>query len=144
MTVKMKYYKVKGDNQLAEDERLHVEIYEQASTDYIFLDNGDLTIKKGYVWDGSTIPLKFITRFFWYSDEFSMTASLVHDALLELMRKGLVSKKYKQYSDALYRDMSVKKGMKKREGKIRYWFLRNFGAGGIKKRKPLEGEIIEV
>lgn len=50
-------------------------------TDYIVLaQNGLLYIKKGYAWDGPS-GLTFDTAS-------SMRASLVHDALYELIRKG--------------------------------------------------------
>ena len=51
-------------------------------TDYIILDiQGNLVIKKGYAWDGATLfpDLEVVKR-----------GSLVHDALCQLLRSGLL------------------------------------------------------
>ena len=55
-----------------------------AKTDFIVLDaNGNLVIKQNYAWDGATmfLDLKPIIR-----------PSLIHDALCQFIRSGLLSK----------------------------------------------------
>lgn len=68
-------------------------------TDYISLDmNGLLIIKKGYAWDGPS-GLAPDTRNF-------MRASLVHDALYQLMRYQVLDRtQYRKRSDKLLQTM---------------------------------------
>ena len=56
----MKYRKTKGYKFiLHEDEKFEVpQIQETAWNDYISLDKGILIVKKGYAWDGSSVPGK--------------------------------------------------------------------------------------
>ena len=91
-------------------------------------------IKTGYAWDGSTCSF----------DKHSIRASLVHDALYQLMREGLLDKKYRKQADQLYRDMLIEDGLWKSHAWVRYWALRNFAGGGIKPEKKPRGKIIEI
>lgn len=74
-------------------------------TSYIaLLSSGKLTIKEGYAWNGpsgSTI------------DTFNfMRASLVHDALYQLMREGeLESRRYRLAADRLLQQLCKEDGM---------------------------------
>lgn len=71
--------------QLAETYKHKVNIYPQENikTEYIDLDtNGNLTIKQGYAWDGASGPT--------FDTKSSMRASLVHDALYQLIRCGFL------------------------------------------------------
>ena len=141
----MKYRELTGYKyELLEDMRFNIPgITEQSHNDYISLDNGNLIIKERYAWDGSSIPSKkVLKRFGWDADKFCKTASLVHDAFCQLMREGLLDKKYKQYADSLYRDMCILGGMGKRQADIRYWALRKFGDRGIQKRKNPRGKVM--
>jgi len=102
---------------------------------YMHLDkNGVLEIFPGYAWDGSTCSF----------DKNSLRASLVHDALYQLMREGLLDKKYRKQADQLYRDMLIEDGLWKSHAWVRYWALRNFAGGGIKPEKKPRGKIIEI
>lgn len=62
-----------------------VNIGESIVTEYIRLsrNTGDLHIKNGYCWDGPSGPT--------YDTKSAMRASLVHDALYQLIRMGLLS-----------------------------------------------------
>ncbi len=138
----MKYRETRGYKYiLAEDEQLQIDPPGMISHKYITLDQGELTIRKGYCWDGSSVPLKKYFKWIWNADKYCKTASLVHDALCQLMREGLLSKSYKAYIDGLYRDMSIQGGMGKRQAKLRYKFLRSAGEWGITKRKNPRGQI---
>ena len=66
-------------------------------TTYIRLDiEGRLTIRKNWEWDGASGPTLDSAR--------TMAASLVHDALYELIRKGFLPRKTKWKADLeLYR-----------------------------------------
>lgn len=139
----MKYRETKGYKYLLEEDE-HIEVLIPGIIDhkYIKLDEGELIVKKGYAWDGSSIPLKKILKLIgWDADKYCKTASLIHDALCQLMREALLSKKHKEYIDALYRKMCIAGGMGKRQANLRYKALRKAGNWGITKRANPRGQI---
>jgi hypothetical protein len=83
------------------------------NSDYIILSNeGGLTIKKGYAWDGPSGPTIDTLNF--------MRGSLVHDALYQLMREGSLDKgKYRKPADRLLQNMCREDGM----SSIRAWWV---------------------
>lgn len=112
---------------LAKDYRINTGIMPSAHNDYISLDKGILIVKKHYAWDGSS----------WSFDKNSIVASLVHDALYQLMRERLLNKKHRQAADLLYRDICIACGLWKIHANFRYKMLRMFGKGAVKtKRRP--------
>lgn len=73
-------------------------------TEYLKLvPNGILTLKEGYAWDGASGPT--------YDSKDSMRGSLVHDALYQLMRLGLLPESCREQSDKLLHDICVEDGM---------------------------------
>lgn len=104
-----------------------------AVTEFISLSpDGLLKIKAGYAWNGSN----------WSSDKHAMIASLVHDALYQLMRLGLLSRVvFRKPADALYRDMCIAESMSKIEAGIRYRGLRWFAKGSTYPEKNPRGQI---
>ena len=82
-------------------------------TDYIDLSvDGDLTIKKGYAWDGPSGPTFDSVNF--------MRASLVHDAIYQLMREGFLDKdENREPADRLLQGMCKQDGM----SSIRAWWV---------------------
>ena len=103
-------------------------------TEYILLTlDGNLTIKRGYAWDGPSGPT-FDTRTF-------MRGSLVHDAMYQLMREGhLDNKTYRGQADKLLRTMCRQDGM----NPLRAWWVyqgvklfANFAADPAKKKPPV-------
>jgi len=80
---------------------------------FITLDiTGGLTIKAGYAWDGPSGPT-FDTKSF-------MRGSLVHDALYQLMREGLLCKEFhRKISDLLLQVHCKEDGM----SSIRAWWV---------------------
>jgi len=74
-------------------------------TEYIKLDtDGNLTIAKGYAWDGPSGPT-IDTRDF-------MRGSLVHDALYQLMREGhLDNHNYRDDADRILQRLCKEDGM---------------------------------
>lgn len=143
----MQYRELKGYKyELMAAEKIKVELPDitllnNAINPYIRLRNGVLTVKKHYAWDGSSIPFKKYYKWLWDSDKYCKIASLFHDALSQLMREDLLSKKYKAYIDFLYKNMLIEGGMNKWQANLRYWFLRKFGNAGIQKRKNPRGRI---
>ncbi|MHB8123121.1 MAG: DUF1353 domain-containing protein [Desulfuromonadaceae bacterium] len=72
-------------------------------TDWLHLQNGYLTISKGYAWDGPSGPT--------FDTSDSLRGSLVHDALYQLMRLGLISESYRGKADDLLHEICVEDGM---------------------------------
>ena len=100
--------------QLIEDYEIIVCICPETdiSTDYINLTClGDLTIKKGYAWDGPSGPT-IDTRNF-------MQGSLVHDALYQLIRNGLLKPYWRHQADKELRRLCLHDGM----SKLRAWWV---------------------
>ena len=65
---------------------------------------GKLTIKEGYAWDGPSGPTLDTLNF--------MRGSLVHDALYQLMREGLLDgHTYRKIADRLLQEMCKEDGM---------------------------------
>ena len=86
---------------------------ESIVTEYIQLDNeGNLTIKKGYAWDGPSGPTIDTKTF--------MRGSLIHDALYQLMRENhLDHKKYRDQADRILQKICKEDGM----WSFRAWYV---------------------
>jgi len=67
--------------------------------------DGRLTIYKGYAWDGASGPT--------IDGKSNMRASLVHDALYQLIRLVLIPQEYKKVADTLFYDILLEDGMNK-------------------------------
>lgn len=80
-------------------------------TPFLNLAGGVLNIAKGYAWDGGSGPA--------IDTKTIMRASLVHDALYQLMRDGNIDIKYKPMADAMLRDIAIEDGM----SKFRAWYV---------------------
>ncbi len=85
-------------------------------TDFVRLTaKGKLTIKEGYAWDGPSGPT-IDTRTF-------MRASLIHDALYQLMRlKRLDYRKHRRSADDLLKKHCLEDGMVR----FRVWYVHKF------------------
>lgn len=93
--------------------------------EYIALKkNGELTVKQGYLWDGPTDPAPD-----W---ECLMRASLIHDALYQLMREKKIGQGWRRLADRLFKDMSKEDGLPDTAAEIAYWALRTFAGFAAK------------
>jgi Protein of unknown function (DUF1353) len=72
---------------------------------------GNLTIRKGYSWDGPSGP-SIDTKDF-------MQGSLIHDALYQLMREGVLPQNMRKKADEILRDVCIRDGM----SKLRAWYV---------------------
>lgn len=118
------FYKSGYKYQLAKDYHIWTAIFPKTDilTTYLAMDTkGNLTISVGYAWDGPSGPT-FDTPSF-------MRASLVHDALFQLMRLGFLDRKWREKSDDLLRAICLEDGM----NHLRAWWVwravRRFGKG---------------
>ena len=109
--------------QLAESYSIDIPILPNADikTDFIELDIiGQLTLKKGYAWDGPSGPV--------IDTEENMRGSLVHDALYQLMRNDLLkTRTYRKAADRIFRDLCKEDGVSGYRANVWYRALRNFG-----------------
>ena len=99
--------------------------------DYItLLPNGLLFLKKGYAWDGATLfpDIKSIMR-----------GSLVHDALYQLMREGLLPQSARILVDKEFIGICKQDGMMSPVRWTVYQAVRKFAASAasIKNAKPI-------
>lgn len=89
-----------------------IEPIEAISSAYIKLyQNGKLTIKKGYAWDGPSGPTIDTSNF--------MRGSLVHDALYQLMREEELESYYRDDADRLLQQICKEDGM----SSFRAWYV---------------------
>lgn len=86
---------------------------------------GEIHILKGYAWDGASGPT--------VDSKSSMFASLVHDALYQLMREEQLDRKYRKSVDDLFYNHCIECGMNKKRAKLWYWAVRWFGESATRK-----------
>jgi hypothetical protein len=89
--------------------------------DYIYLaPSGYMEICKGYRWDGPSF-----LAIDWPKSHV-MEGSLVHDALYQLMREGLLDIKYRHTADEILRDICIECGMWPPRARLWCWFVKRF------------------
>lgn len=112
---------------LAADYQIKIGFFEtkaERGNDYVWLDHGSLTIFKGYAWDGPSGP-SIDTRNW-------MRASLVHDALYQLIREGHVPRDLRKSVDQLMRSHLLEDGMSRIRAAWSYAAVRRFGERSTK------------
>lgn len=87
-------------------------------------DNGEISIGEGYAWDGCSGPT--------IDDKTNMKASLVHDALYQLMEEGLLPVNYKEKVDLEFYRMLMKDGMGWFRANCYYYAVKYFGKVRVK------------
>ncbi len=65
--------------------------------------SGMLMISSGYAWDGPSGPT--------FDSRTAMRASLVHDALYQLIRVGALPHSFREYADKVFFDLCLEDGM---------------------------------
>lgn len=121
--------------QLALTYRDCIPIYPAVDIEIRFISlstGGDLEIRFGYAWDGPSGPTIDTANF--------MRGSLVHDAIYQLMRMGLLDRgAWKEPADRLLQAMCVQDGMWKARA---WWVYQGLAVGGegatlAENRKPV-------
>ena len=87
--------------------------------------NGDIFIKAGYSWDGPSGPAIDTKNF--------MRASLIHDALYQLMREGLLDISRRKETDKVMYNICREDGMSKPRA---WWAYQGVRIGGASSAKP--------
>lgn len=116
--------------QLVEDYTVQTVIHPQQDirSDFILLSTkGELAIKKGYAWDGPSGPVLDVPEF--------MRASLVHDALYQLMREGLLPESAKEFADGEMKRICLEAGMDYTLAEIAYKGVEYFGYSSCQKQE---------
>jgi hypothetical protein len=99
--------------------------------------HGVLFIRKFYAWDGPSGPTIDTKDF--------IRGSLVHDALYQLMREGVLDYRvHRQRADQILKELCLEDGM----GSFRAWYVYQavhlFAEGGARPQPEQEPEIIYV
>lgn len=81
--------------------------------------SGRLIIEPGYSWDGITGPVPTTRR--------NIRASLVHDALCQLLREGMLPAHYRTEVDALFREICIEDGVWRPFAWVYWACVRQFG-----------------
>jgi len=109
--------------QLASDYRIKISIRptDDIVTDFIELSaEGALLLMNGYAWDGPSGPV--------VDTKENMRASLVHDALYQLMRnEELNTRTYRKKADKIFREICKKDGVSSFKANVFYKALRRYG-----------------
>ena len=82
-----------------------------------------LLIKQGYSWDGPSGPARDTNNF--------MRASLVHDALYQLIEESQLHKKHRKDADKAMRKICKEDGMGGPRRFWTYWAVRIFGGSHV-------------
>lgn len=112
-----------GDYRLLEDESVQIDIPVSVASPLINIQWRTLTVSAGFIWDGASGPT--------LDTKATHRASMFHDALYKLLRKGLLPQARKATADKLLRDLMIE-DRQTPLGYIRAWyyygFVRMFGA----------------
>lgn len=94
-------------------------------TDFLnFSTDGTLRVNAGYAWNGASGPT--------IDTKSSQIASLVHDALYQLIRLGLLDTSYKNLADDIFYKLCLTGGMCRARAKLWYNAVKYFGHGSTK------------
>lgn len=121
------YYREGYKYQLVKFYSIQIDIFVPTPiiTSFIALSkDGVLLIKEGYAWDGASGPT--------IDTPSSMRGSLVHDALYQLMRLGLISENNRDYADSLLKKICIEDGMNKVRAKLWQTMVNLFASGCAK------------
>lgn len=116
--------------QLAADYELLTKMKGQAACipGFIELDNeGLLRIRAAYSWDGPSGPT--------YDSRDSLRASLVHDAIYQLMRAGKLPQEVRKYADELFYQICRQDGMWPPRAWLWLMAVRGFAASAAKRQR---------
>lgn len=92
-----------------------------------------LCVMARYAWDGASF-----TPFRWFGTPKAwLTPSLVHDALYQLIREGLLDRQYREAADRLFREMLIDRGVWQWVAWVAYWSVRVCGNFAVRTVNPV-------
>jgi hypothetical protein len=103
----------------------------EGADNFVGIAGGKLFIEKGYAWDGASGPT--------WDDKSTMMASLVHDALYQLLRAGIIHKSRRLDADDELVRIAIEDGMWKWRAKMWRRGLKWFGAKSARRIRKEEG-----
>jgi hypothetical protein len=124
----MKFRKTKGwKYQLIEELTIELSINNMPNirTEFVKLFDRAIVLSKYYAWDGASGPCPDLACL--------MEASVLHDGLYQLMRLGLLDKKYRKFADREFCRVAREKGLNKVGAFLIYWGVRIFAARGVER-----------
>jgi len=130
------YFKRGYKYQTSREYRIKLDIvpYAPIHTKFVKMDmDGQTWIFTGYSWDGASGPT--------WDTLNSMTGSLVHDVLYQLIRLGLIDAKYKEYADRVLHDICTEDGMFSWRADYWKWAVLKFGAGSCRPSAEPKEEV---
>lgn len=99
---------------------LPMQLEQDICTHFICLtQSGSLQLAQHYAWDGASGPMPDFASI--------MRASLVHDALYQLMREGALPRSYRKQADQILRTLCIADGMNIALANWVYYCVRVFG-----------------
>jgi len=102
-----------------------IDLGQPIQTNYLDMTvTGELKIRKGYAWDGPSGPTRDTPNF--------MRASLVHDALYQLMRSERLNQNYREKADQIMLKICREAGMSPFRSKMVFRAVRLFGGKSAK------------
>ena len=126
--------------QLRDDYSVHIDLAPPGPVAHPFVSlgrDGLLTLRAGYAWDGPSGPALDTRNF--------MRASLVHDALYQLMRLGLLDHRvHRPRADAILRALCLEDGMSAWRAGLAHHAVRLFGARHAAPRVEPESPVVCV
>jgi hypothetical protein len=81
------------------------------TAEYVLSNDGAITVRPGFEWDGST---------FVRDTQACTRASLFHDVLCLMIKRGELPKQQRKRADLLYRRWCIEDGMPRHEANFRY------------------------
>lgn len=122
------------------------------STEYLILQNdGELVVcgtktamGAGYAWDGPSVPLCWLIPTWLHRRLFRryLIASLVHDAIYQLMRSGDVPIRHRKVADQAYLRVARRDGAGLIVSAIHYYAIRLFGGMFAARKSVLAGDFV--
>lgn len=100
--------------------------------------------RKGYAWDGSSIPFKWLLGVFYEVEKYCKVPSLAHDIAYQAGRLGLLPLKYRDYFDKLYYKMMIQRGMPEGQARRRLWAVSKYSEKYFVPQKDKRDKIYEV
>ena len=93
--------------------------------------DGELEVRAGYSWDGPSGPTRDVPEW--------MRASLVHDALYQLLRESGLDQSFRLPADRLMRTHLLEDGMRPTKAAIAFYGVRWFGktSAAPRRRSPV-------
>ena len=101
------------------------------SSKYISISPKRLQIHAGYAWDGPSGPVRDTKK--------TMRASLIHDALYQLLREVILMPSFKDQADQIFKQICIEDGVPRWRAHLYCLALKKFGkpAADPKNRKEI-------